>query len=194
VVSFTHLKLYHCRKSLRYQLDRRLGGSKCLSGRYGDEKDLFPLSSLINAILIYYHSSKSRNRSVSTVTTAMGWTPGVRFTTGARLFYVASRPRLWPNPTSYPLGIGGFSQGVERQGHELITHLYLLLRSRMAEYASTPPYVFMAWCFTHSDNFVFYRSFQTNCTLLTSVLGNLVTYPGAKFLSPHNLSYISVHP
>jgi hypothetical protein len=40
VVSFTPLPLYSRRKSTRYQLDRRLGGSQSRYGLYGVEKNL----------------------------------------------------------------------------------------------------------------------------------------------------------
>jgi hypothetical protein len=51
VVSLTLLLLYPWGESLPYSLDRRLGEPQSLSGRYAEEKNLFPLPGIESRFL-----------------------------------------------------------------------------------------------------------------------------------------------
>lgn len=58
------------------------------------------------------------------------------------------------------------THAVPEPGVKLTSHLHLVSRSRMLEYASTPPYIFMVQClFRHKDNFTFTFMPNQSCTL-----------------------------
>jgi hypothetical protein len=69
---------------------------------------------------------------------------GVRFSVGAKGFFLlhSVQPGSVTRLASYPMGIGGFSPGVERPGREADNSP--LSSAESWSYTSTPPYAFMA--------------------------------------------------
>jgi hypothetical protein len=110
VVSFTPRLLYPRGKSIRYPLDKRLGGPQSRSGRHGAEKSLTPAIQPVIIIFVAVAVSRSRDGSVGIVTGYRLDDRGdeVRVPIGSKIFSLhVVHTGSGAHPASYPMGTGG---------------------------------------------------------------------------------------